>query len=58
MRQQGSRRRFDWITVSADFRFLDYRTLPNVLSDHRVVVATLELARQPEKARPSPFAVP
>jgi endonuclease/exonuclease/phosphatase family metal-dependent hydrolase len=51
-------RRFDWITVSADFRFRDYRTLPNVLSDHRAVVATLELARHPEKAKHSPFAVP
>jgi endonuclease/exonuclease/phosphatase family metal-dependent hydrolase len=49
-------RRFDWIMVSAEFRFLDYRTLPNVLSDHRAVVATLELARHPEKAEPSPFA--
>jgi hypothetical protein len=37
---------------------LDYCTLPNVLSDHRAVVATLELARHPEKARPFPFAVP
>ena len=37
-------RRFDWIMVSADFSFRDYRTLPNVLSDHRAVVATLELA--------------
>ena len=35
--------------VSADFRFLDYRTLPNVLSDHRAVVATLELAETSEK---------
>ncbi len=50
-------RRFDWIMVSADFRFRDYRTLPNVLSDHRAVVATLELARRAEKARPSPFKV-
>jgi endonuclease/exonuclease/phosphatase family metal-dependent hydrolase len=50
-------RRFDWIMVSADFRFRDYRTLPNVLSDHRAVVATLELARRAEKVRVSPFAV-
>jgi hypothetical protein len=31
--------------ISADFHFRDYRTLPNVLSDHRAAVATLELAR-------------
>jgi len=51
-------RRFDWIMVSADFRFLDYRTLPNVLSDHRAVVATLALAGRAGKAKGSPFAVP
>lgn len=37
-------KRFDWIMISSEFTFLDYRTLPDVLSDHRAVVATLGLA--------------
>ena len=40
-------KRFDWIMISAEFAFLAHRTLSNVLSDHRAVVATLGLA-QPE----------
>ena len=39
-------KRFDWIMISAELDFLEYRTLPDVLSDHRAVVATLELARR------------
>jgi len=38
-------KRFDWIMISAEFVFLTHRTLPDVLSDHRAVVATLGLAR-------------
>ncbi len=34
-------KRFDWIMISSEFTFLEYRTLPDVLSDHRAVVATL-----------------
>jgi endonuclease/exonuclease/phosphatase family metal-dependent hydrolase len=37
-------KRFDWIMISAELAFRDYRTLPDVLSDHRAVVATLRLA--------------
>lgn len=37
-------KRFDWIMISAELAFLEYRTLPDVLSDHRAVVATLALA--------------
>jgi endonuclease/exonuclease/phosphatase family metal-dependent hydrolase len=39
-------KRFDWIMISAEFAFLAHRTLPDVLSDHRAVVATLGLARR------------
>ena len=39
-------KRFDWIMISAELDFLEYRTRPDVLSDHRAVVATLELARR------------
>jgi len=39
-------RRLDWILVSADFEFADYRVLPDPISDHRAVVATLR-ARAP-----------
>lgn len=38
-------RRLDWIMISREFEFVDYRTLPDVLSDHRAVVATVRLAR-------------
>jgi endonuclease/exonuclease/phosphatase family metal-dependent hydrolase len=38
-------KRFDWIMISAEFVFLTHRTLPDVLSDHRAVVATLGLDR-------------
>ena len=39
-------KRLDWIMISPGLDFVDYRTLPDVLSDHRAVVATLELARR------------
>jgi endonuclease/exonuclease/phosphatase family metal-dependent hydrolase len=38
-------KRFDWVLISPEFEFVDYRTLPDVLSDHRAVVATLRLAK-------------
>ena len=38
-------KRFDWIMISTEFAFLAHRTLSDVLSDHRAVVATLGLAR-------------
>jgi endonuclease/exonuclease/phosphatase family metal-dependent hydrolase len=43
-------KRFDWIMISAELDFLEYRTLPDVLSDHRAVVATLKLARRQARA--------
>lgn len=36
-------RRLDWILVSRHFDFLEYRSLPDPVSDHRAVVATLKL---------------
>jgi len=39
----GRNKRFDWIMISGEFTFLEYRTLPDVLSDHRAVVAKLGL---------------
>ncbi|UCC55060.1 MAG: endonuclease/exonuclease/phosphatase family protein [Gammaproteobacteria bacterium] len=39
----GLNRRLDWILVSADFEFRSYRRLPDVVSDHRAVVAELVL---------------
>lgn len=38
------RRRLDWILVSPELRFVGYRTLPDVVSDHLGVLAELELA--------------
>jgi hypothetical protein len=37
-------RRLDWILISPELEFVDYRTLPETLSDHQAVVATLRLA--------------
>lgn len=35
------RRRLDWVFASRGLRFVDYRTLPDRISDHRAVVAEL-----------------
>ena len=35
-------RRLDWILVSPELDFVDYRTLPNPVSDHLGVVATIQ----------------
>jgi endonuclease/exonuclease/phosphatase family metal-dependent hydrolase len=37
-------RRIDWILVSRELEFVSYRTLEDVVSDHRAVVAELALA--------------
>ncbi len=34
-------RRLDWILISPPLEFLEYRTLPDAVSDHRAVVAVL-----------------
>jgi len=36
-------RRLDWILISPPLEFVAYRTLPDVLSDHRAVVAVLKI---------------
>jgi endonuclease/exonuclease/phosphatase family metal-dependent hydrolase len=36
--------RIDWILISHQFRFLDYRVLPDLVSDHRAVIAEIGLA--------------
>jgi endonuclease/exonuclease/phosphatase family metal-dependent hydrolase len=38
------RKRLDWILASPEIEFAGYRTLPDVVSDHRAVIATLRLA--------------
>ena len=45
-------RRLDWILASGDFEFRSYRRLPDVVSDHRAVVAELVLkaAYKPDPA--------
>jgi len=42
-------RRLDWILASADFEFADYRVLPDPISDHRAVVATLRARAQADQ---------
>jgi len=39
----GSGRRLDWILISKALYFIDYRVLPDSLSDHRAVVAIVGL---------------
>jgi endonuclease/exonuclease/phosphatase family metal-dependent hydrolase len=39
-------RRLDWILISRELEFLEYRTLGDVVSDHRPVVACLRWATQ------------
>jgi len=39
----GSGRRLDWILISRDLYFIDYRVLPDNLSDHRAVIAIIGL---------------
>jgi len=39
------RRRIDWIFVSAEFEFLEYRSLPDQVSDHLGIVAKVAIAK-------------
>lgn len=36
--------RLDWVLISAEFEFITYRVIDTVLSDHRAVIAEIELA--------------
>ena len=36
-------RRLDWILISREFEFIEYYVLPDVLSDHYALVATIKL---------------
>ncbi len=43
--------RLDWILISEELEFTDYRVLPDLLSDHSAVLARVRLrspAQQPE----------
>ena len=39
-------KRLDWIIISGELEFIDYRTETTVLSDHRAVIATVSLKKQ------------
>jgi endonuclease/exonuclease/phosphatase family metal-dependent hydrolase len=39
-------KRLDWILLSNEFDFVRYEVLPDVISDHQVVVAKIRLAFQ------------
>ena len=34
-------KRLDWIFISRELTFVEYRTLPDTLSDHRAVLARI-----------------
>ena len=38
-------KRLDWILITPDLEFLDYESLPSILSDHLVVVAEIGYRR-------------
>lgn len=40
-------KQLDWIILSDELEFVDYRTAPDVLSDHRAVIATVRINPQP-----------
>jgi endonuclease/exonuclease/phosphatase family metal-dependent hydrolase len=40
----GWNKRLDWILISKDLEFVTYRVLPDVVSDHRAVVADLQVS--------------
>jgi len=42
----GWDKRLDWVLISPELEFVDYRVLPEVVSDHRAVVADLRLTRR------------
>jgi endonuclease/exonuclease/phosphatase family metal-dependent hydrolase len=39
--------RLDWVLVSEDFEFLDYRVLSDEVSDHMAIIAEIMLRREP-----------
>ncbi len=42
----SSGRRLDWILISKELEFTEYKVLPDLLSDHLAVIATIELRSQ------------
>ncbi len=49
----GWQRRLDWILISPELEFVDHRVLPEVVSDHRAVLAELRLRPSGEAQIPS-----
>lgn len=43
--------RLDWILVSPELEFTSYEVLPDILSDHRAVIAKITLHQRPDSAR-------
>ena len=42
MQTFGAKKRLDWILVSSPLEMVEYKTLPDPISDHRAVVAVLK----------------
>jgi endonuclease/exonuclease/phosphatase family metal-dependent hydrolase len=47
--------RLDWILISRDFEFVDYRVLPDVLSDHAAITAELRRRGDASSLTPHPY---
>ncbi len=48
----GWNKRLDWILISPDLEFVDYRVLPDVVSDHKAVVADIRVRPTVERNPP------
>jgi endonuclease/exonuclease/phosphatase family metal-dependent hydrolase len=48
--------RLDWILISSELEFVDYAVLPDVVSDHRAVVASIGLKKTPYPLNPTTVA--
>ena len=47
-------KRIDFILASKDFKFINYKVLKDVVSDHRAILAELQVVAQYKAGRPSP----
>ena len=39
-------KRLDWVLITNELEFVDYRVLPDILSDHQMVITEIRFKRQ------------
>ena len=47
--------RLDWILISSDLVFVNHRVLPDIISDHRAILAEIGLKKQPATTLTAPL---